>query len=130
MHLKIMLPAKIFLEEFDVIRLLVETTRGNFGFLPRRLDCVLSIVPGILVYETKKNGVKHIAVDEGIMVKTGFNILISVRNALGGYEPGALRKSYLNDLSVIRERERDVRLAIAHLESDFMRRLVEVSQKE
>ena len=60
-------------------RIVAESAGGSFGLLPRRLDCVAALVPGILVYETPARGEVFVAVDEGVLVKSGRNVLVSVR---------------------------------------------------
>ena len=51
MHLKVLLPFGIFAEKTRVSRIVAETREGSFGILPRRLDCVAALAPGILIYE-------------------------------------------------------------------------------
>ena len=71
MNLKILLPFKIFAEKADVLRIVAGTSEGSFGLLPHRLDCVAALTPGILTFETETEGEVYVAVDEGILVKTG-----------------------------------------------------------
>lgn len=68
----------------------METSAGSYGLLPQRLDCVAALVPGILTYKTKNEKVTYVAVDEGVMVKAGADVLVSVRNAVGGADLGKL----------------------------------------
>ena len=84
MDLKILLPYKVFAEVKNVKAVTADTNAGSYGFLPQRLDCVAILVPGIFSYET--DGVHYLAVDAGILIKTGSQILVSVRNAIGGVE--------------------------------------------
>ena len=65
------------------------------------------------------------AVDEGVLVKTGLDVLISVRNAIGGTDLARLREAVDQEFLNLNERERDVRAVIAKMESGFIRRLVE-----
>jgi len=125
MKLKVLLPFRVFTEKEDVMRIVVETPQGSFGFLPHRLDCVAPLSPGILTYETKTEGEVYIAVDEGVLVKTGADVLVSVRNAIGGAELGELRTSVEREFLNIDEREQNVRSVLAKMESGFIRRLVE-----
>ena len=123
--LKVLLPFRVFTEKKDVMRIVAETPRGSFGFLPHRLDCVAPLSPGILTYETKAEGEVYIAVDEGVLVKTGADVLVSVRGAIGGTELGELRTSVEREFLNIDEREQSVRSVLAKMESGFIRRLVE-----
>src|SRR6202047_1238257 len=84
MNLKILLPFRIFLDLKQVSRITAETREGSFGLLPHRLDCVAALVPGILIYESKGANASYLAVDEGVLVKSGAEVLISVRRAIGG----------------------------------------------
>src|SRR5450631_106785 len=77
MNLKILLPFQIFAEKAGVSRIVAETRKGSFGLLPHRLECVVAIAPGILIYQTESNGEVFMAVDEGVLVKTGIDVLVS-----------------------------------------------------
>src|SRR6516225_5460741 len=96
MNLKILLPHQVFAEKKSVTRMIVETRSGSFGLLPRRLDCAAALSPGILVYHTTGEGEAYVAVDEGVLVKNGTNVVISVRNAIGGRDLGKLRTAVEN----------------------------------
>ncbi len=125
MNLKVLLPSRIFAEKTGISRIIAETHEGSFGLLPHRLDCVAALAPGILIYETEAEGEVFVAVDEGVLVKTGLDVLISVRNAIGGTDLARLREAVDQEFLNLNERERDVRAVIAKMESGFIRRLVE-----
>lgn len=121
MNLKILLPFQVFAERAGVSRIVAETPEGSFGFLPQRLDCVASLVPGILVYETAVEGEAYVAVDEGLLVKYGENVLVSVRQAIGGTDLGQLRGLVEQQFLTLDEQEQNLRTVIAKLESGFVR---------
>jgi F-type H+-transporting ATPase subunit epsilon len=125
MNLKILLPFKIFAEKTFVLRIVAETHQGSFGLLPHRRDCVAALAPGILIYETKAQGEVYVAVDEGVLVKTGLDVFISVRNAIGGTDLGQLRDAVEQEFLNLNEREQSVRSVMAKMESGFIRRLGE-----
>jgi F-type H+-transporting ATPase subunit epsilon len=91
MNLKVLLPFRIFAEKTGVTRIVAETQEGSFGLLPHRLDCVAALAPGILIYENEAEGEVYVAVDEGVLIKTGLDVLVSVRNAIAGTDLGQLR---------------------------------------
>ncbi len=122
MHLKILLPFKVFAEKTGVLRIVAESREGAFGLLPHRLDCVAALAPGILVFETEAEGEVYIAVDEGILVKTGTDVLVSVRNAIGGTDLGQLRAAVEQEFLDLDEQEKSVRSVLAKLEIGFIRR--------
>lgn len=121
MHLKILLPFGVFADETDVSSVVVETPAGSFGLLPRRLDCVAALAPGILVYRGKAGEV-CVAVDEGVLVKTGAEVCVSVRRAVGGKDLGQLRDAVVQQFVLQDEQARSLRSAMAQVESGFLLR--------
>ena len=122
MNLKVLLPFQIFAEKTGVSRIVAETREGSFGLLPHRLDCVAALAPGILIYETEADGEVFVAVDEGVLVKTGPDVLVSVRRAIGGTDLGQLREAVEKEFLTLDEQEQSVRSVMAKLETGFLRR--------
>ena len=125
MNLKILLPFKIFAEKTGVLRIVAGTREGSFGLLPHRLDCVAALTPGILIYENEAEGEVYVAVDEGVLVKTGADVLVSVRNAIGGMDLDKLHEAVEREFLNLNEREQSVRSVLAKMESGFIRRFAE-----
>ena len=123
MNLKILLPFQVIAAKTGVSRIVAETRAGSFGVLPHRLDCVAALTPGILIYETEADGEVFVAVDDGVLVKTGADVLVSVRRALGGADLGPLRASVEKEFKTLDERETSVRSVMAKLEAGFLHRL-------
>ena len=122
MNLKILLPFQICADKTGVKRIVAETRQGSFGLLPQRQDCVTALSPGILVYETETEGEVYLAVDEGVLVKTGPDVLVSVRRAMAGRNLGQLRQSVEKEFLDLDEDERSARSVMAKLETGFLRR--------
>lgn len=123
MNLKILLPFKIFAEKAGVLRIVAWTREGSsFGILPHRLDCTAALAAGILIYETAVDGEVYVAVDEGVLVKTGTDVLVSVRNAIGGRDLDQLREAVEREFLSLDEQEKSVRSVLAKLESGFIHR--------
>jgi len=122
MHLKVLLPFQVYAEHTGVTRIVAETREGSFGLLPHRLDCVAALVPGIFAYETEVGGEVLVAVDEGVLVKTGVDVLVSVRRAIGGTDLGQLHAAVEKEFLTLDENEQSVRLAVRKLETGFLRR--------
>lgn len=129
MTIKILLPFRIFDKIKNVKRVVAETNEGSFGILPQRLDCVAALAPGIFTYETEAEGTQYLAIDEGILVKAGPEVLVSVRNAIGGADLGKLRESVEKDFVELDENERKVRSVMAKLESGFIYNLEKFSKE-
>jgi len=125
MTLKVILPNRMFSETSGVMRIVAESKQGSFGILPHRLDCVSDIVPGIISYETETAGELFLAVDQGVLVKCGMDVTISVREAIGGSELESLRdfvdKEYLKQ----DEQELKIRVVMDRIDAKLIRNLVE-----
>jgi len=129
MNLKVLLPFQIFADRSGVSRIVAETPDGSFGLLPHRLDCVAALAPGILTYESEVDGEVFIAVDEGVLVKTGPDVLVSVRRAIVGTDLDGLRDSVEREFLTIDETEAGVRSVMAKLETGFLRRFVNLQHE-
>ena len=125
MNLRILLPFGVFAEKADVSRVIAETSDGSYGLLPNRLDCVAALVPGILSYEAKGCGTVYVGIDQGVLVKTGGQVTVSVRRAVGGSNLGQIKDAVERDFLKLDEQERNVRTAVAKMESGLMGRLAE-----
>lgn len=125
MNLKVLLPFCVFAEKTQVLRIVAENQEGSFGLLPHRLDCVAALVPGILTYETQKDGTVYIAVDEGVLVKAGPEVLVSVRRAISGTDLGQLHDAVNREFLTLDGQEQEVRAAVSRIEGAFMQRFAE-----
>ena len=128
MNLEILLPSRIFAEQSAVSRLVVETSNGSLGILPNRLDCAAVLVPGILIYEAS-SVVSYVALDEGILVKAGAEVRISVRRALAGSTLEELQETVKRRFSVTDQRQRDTRVALSKLEAGLVGRLARLQRE-
>jgi len=124
MQLEILLPFRVFASETDVVRIVAQTLQGSLGLLPHRLDCIAALTPGILIYETAGAGEVCVAVDQGVLVKTGPRVLVSVRRAIQGSDLHQLRQAVENEFLAIDEQEQMVRSAMDRLETGLMRRFM------
>jgi F-type H+-transporting ATPase subunit epsilon len=124
MSLKVLLPFEVFADESEVERIVLETSQGSYGLLPKRLDCVAAIVPGIITYQRAEGGERYIAVDAGVLVKTGTEVSISVRHAIAGKDLAQLRTSVEAAFNQQSAEEKKVQWVFQKMESDFIHRLV------
>ncbi len=124
-NLKVLLPFQIFVEKKEVKRIVAQTLQGSFGILPQRLDCAAALEPGILTYETEAEGEVYLAVDQGVLVKAGMDVLVSVRNAIGGTDLAKLHEAVKREFLSLDEQEKSVRLTLAKMESGLIRHLME-----
>lgn len=125
MRLEILIPSRVVLRD-DVRAVTAEGEEGSFGILPRHVDYVTSLVPGILTYEREEDGSERIvALDRGTLVKVGAEVLVSVRDAVEGDDLETLRHTVESRFRTLDQKEREARSALATLEARFIRRFLE-----
>jgi F-type H+-transporting ATPase subunit epsilon len=129
MTLEVVLPSRVFIEKTAVKRVVAETREGSFGMLPHRLDCIAALVPSILVGETEDGTVICIAVDEGVLVKTGTEVVVSVRRAIGGSDLGQLQAAVEREFRAQDAEQRSAHATMERLESGFRLRLARLSNE-
>jgi len=125
MELKVLLPTEVLLTE-SVAKVTGEAKNGSFSLLPRHIDFVTALAPGLLSFEDNAGRETFLAVDEGILVKTGKEVLVSVRDAVLGGELGELRRIVAERFAFLDEGEKIAQTAMARIEAGFVRRFVEL----
>ncbi len=125
MRFKILLPSEIYLDQ-EVSKVIAEANNGSFCLLPRHIDFVAALTPGLLSIEDEKGQEVFMAVDEGILVKKGQDVSVSTRNVVTIPNLGQLKEVIEEKFKVIDDREKAARTAAARLEADLVRRLMEL----
>jgi F-type H+-transporting ATPase subunit epsilon len=127
MKLKVWLPTEVLLEE-EVSRIKAEAENGWFGLLPKHVDFVTALVPGVMTFEPCGKPEEYLAIDHGILVKCGPEVSVSTRNAVRGTSLGQLKKDVEFQFRERAERERATRTLEAKLEADLVRNLLEAEK--
>lgn len=131
MNLKVLLPGKILVDE-PVESVTVEAPDGSLTLLPRHIDFVSALVPGILFFRAEARDAETIgsdcfvALDDGIVVKKGSELLVVTRDAVRSNELQNLRQLVVDRFYQRDQHERRLRTVLAHLESSFMNRFIEL----
>ena len=127
MNLKVLLAAEVLVEA-EVFKVIAEAHNGYFCLLPKHVDFVTALVPGILSFEISGSREEYLAVDEGILVKCGEDVLVSARNAVRGPDLGQLRRTVSEKFEALGEHEQTARTAMAKIEAGFVRRFLEIQR--
>jgi len=125
LQLKVRLPYSTLIDRSDVSAMVAETQAGAFGILPHRLDCVAALTPGILSYRTGSPQEHYIAVDEGVLVKTGLLILVAVHHAVSGSELASLHSLVEEQFKSAHNEAKAMNATLIKLETGFIRRLTD-----
>ena len=127
MHLKLSLPTEILVDE-PVIKIIAEARDGSFCLLPRHIDFVAALIPGILYFYSADSEENFAAIDEGTLVKYGGQVLVSTFNAVCGNDLDRLRATVEERFLKLDEHERVTRTALARLEAGTIRRFIELEE--
>ncbi|HOW99628.1 MAG TPA: F0F1 ATP synthase subunit epsilon, partial [Deltaproteobacteria bacterium] len=109
-----------------VAKVVAEAGNGSFCLLPRHVDFVAALVPGLLRIFAADGTEEFYAVDEGILVKRGDDITVSTRNAVRVPDLGQARRVVEEKFKALDDREKSARTAAARLEADLVRRFMEL----
>ncbi|HEY0257499.1 MAG TPA: hypothetical protein VGC39_08650 [Candidatus Methylacidiphilales bacterium] len=127
-HLKILLPSRVLTERKGVTRIIAATPTGAFRILPHQANCVVALAPGVLTYEAAEEGEVNLAIDHGLLVKAGADVLVSVRDAKEGIELGKLTEA-LSHMLTRSEQEHTVPTVLAEMERGLTSSYVEFHQE-
>lgn len=127
MWLKILLPHRMLINR-QVVKVIAEAENGSFCLLPLHADFVAVLVPGILAFETQEGQQVFAAVDGGILLKMGPEVLVSTGNAVTGLKLEELRQVIDQEFQVRHEREQKAMSATAKLEANLIRRLMHLEK--
>jgi F-type H+-transporting ATPase subunit epsilon len=122
MRLRILLPTEVLVDA-EVTKVVAEAANGSFCLEPRHIDFVAGLVPGVLAYYPSPGDEALVALDEGVLVKCGAEVLVSARNGVRGQDLTHLRELVEESYLALDEQERRARTALARLEAGTLRGL-------
>lgn len=127
MNLKILMPTETVIDQ-SVEAITAEAQNGSFCLLPRHVDFVAALVPGILSFKPAGGEAVFYAIDRGILVKCGEDVMVSTGNAVRGEKLGRLRKTVEEQFKSIDEGEKKALNAINKIEAGIVRRFLEIQR--
>ncbi|MFO1371888.1 MAG: F0F1 ATP synthase subunit epsilon [Candidatus Competibacteraceae bacterium] len=127
MRLKVLTPTEALVDD-AVVKINAEGPEGMFCLLPRHRDWVAALVPGIVGFFTLDGHESFIAVDRGVLVKCGDEVLISVRRAVRDGDLARLREVVETRFRHYDDQEKAARSVIARLEAGIIRRFLELQE--
>jgi len=127
MNLRILIPTRILIDQ-EVTKVVAEAEDGSVGILPKHIDFVAALIQGIFSFEGK-DGEVFLAIDEGILVKCGSDVMVSTRKAVLGKNLGELKETVEHEFRSLDDQERKTRSILAKLEADFTKRFMKMQEK-
>ena len=128
MRLKLLTPTEVLVDEI-ITKINAEGPDGQFCLLPRHRDWVAALVPGLVGVVALDGGETLVAVDRGVLVKCGDEVLVSVRRAVRGGDLASLREVVETRFRRYDDQEKAARGAIARLEAGVIRRFLELQER-
>ncbi len=127
MRITVRVPTEILFSE-EVTRIKAEAPNGWFGLLPKHVDFVTPLVPGVLTFVPKGREEEYLAIDQGILVKCGPEVSVSTRAAVRGTSLERLKQDVARQFEAESEREKKNLSFEAKLEADLVRALLELEK--
>ena len=128
MHLKLLLSTHVLIDQ-PATKVIAEAENGAFCLLPHHIDFLAALVPGILTFLTPEAEEIFVAVDGGILVKCGSEVLVSTRNAFRGSQLNELKQEVIQQFRTLNEQERRARTAIARMEASLARQFTALTME-
>lgn len=124
MKIKLVLPYRTLLDQ-PVDKITAPGTAGSFQILPKHIDVVWSLQPGILTL-TRDNHDEYFAIQQGTLVKEGDTVFVSTFQAVKGESLEKLHQTLMENLQKMDEREKKANEVLVKLETDTIRRFMEI----
>lgn len=125
MNLRLLLPTEVLVDR-PAAKLIAEARDGYFCLLPRHRDFVTALVPGVLAYYDASGAEHFVAVDEGVLVKCGRDVMVSAYNGVLGTDLERLQALLDETYLQLDEHERKARTALSRLEAGTLRKFKEL----
>jgi F-type H+-transporting ATPase subunit epsilon len=127
MILTVRTPTEIFLQE-EVTKIKAQALNGWFGMLPKHIDFVTALVPGVLAFAPVGKPEQYLAMEQGILVKCGPAVSVSTRAAVRGTDLEQLKRAVREQFKAEEERQKESFAFELKLEADLVRGLLELER--
>lgn len=128
MRLRILLPTEVLVDE-PATKVIATAADGSFCLLPRHVDFVAALVPGVLSFFGPQQREFFAALDEGVLVKCGDEVTVSTLNGARGEELEELEAHVRERYLSLDEHERKARSAVSRLEAGTLRAFRELQER-
>ena len=125
-HLKIMTPEQIIADR-KVDKIIADGQNGFFCLKPRHVDFTSALRAGIFYYYIGEEEF-FTAIDSGILVKCGNEVLVSALNAISGKDLKELEELVKQKFIEVEETEQASVMALRNLEAELVQHFVDLEK--
>lgn len=129
MNVRVYLPVEIYWQADNIGKVTAEGLEGYFTLLPRHIDYVSVLVPGIMTVTNSTGRIEYFAVDAGTLLKQGDTVFISTRNCVRGTDMENLARIVEDEFKQLDDLEKKARTALAGLEHTMLQRFAEMRKR-
>lgn len=129
MKVTVHLPTRILFEG-QATQLRAVAQNGAFGMLPNHTDFVTALVPSVLSLQFADGTEAIFGLDEGVLVKKGHSVAISVLRGVLGDDLDSLKDTVEDSFVQMDEEEREARSAMSRLEANMVRRFAQLQRPQ
>lgn len=128
MHLKVVLPTHALIDQ-PAAKITAEAANGSFTLLPRHIDFVAALVPGILLFVDNSGAEHYLGIDDGLLVKCADSVVVATTSAVEGEDLAELEMIVEHRFRSLDQQEAAARSALARLEAGVVRRFIELRER-
>ncbi|MCK2184155.1 F0F1 ATP synthase subunit epsilon [Halomonas getboli] len=128
MRLQVLLPTEVLVDE-PARRILAVAEDGAFCLLPRHIDFVTALVPGVLLFHDADDVERCLAVDRGLLVKCGHRVRVSTPDGVRGEPLESLQALVEERFLALDDQARRTRSTLARLEAGTLKRFRQLQER-
>jgi F-type H+-transporting ATPase subunit epsilon len=128
MHLQVLLPTEVLVDQ-AVSKIIATAENGEFCLLPKHIDFVAALAPGVMSFWPDSDTENYAAIDVGILVKCGHAVFVSTPSGVRGTHLGELQQLVEQRFLALDTQQRNARSALSRLESAALHRFANMQDK-
>ena len=129
MELKVVTPIEVILS-CPIQKITIEGIDGFRSLLPKHIDFITALKPGIMTYVTTDNATKYLACNQGLFVKCGTQVSISTPWAVISDDLEHLKHHIKQNMAEMEQERKEVGVSMARLEIGLTKGLIQLRREE
>jgi len=127
--LRVITPTEIVLS-CPIQKITIEGIEGFRTLLPKHMDFITALKPGIMTYMTQDSQIQYLACNQGLCVKCGDTVSISTPWAIISDNLSHLKIRIKQAFQEMEQERKEVGVSLARLEIGLTKGLMQLRQEE